>query len=215
MVRSVPGDVTSDPDGKRLQPVSIVVQLRGSAVRVGDVWHEVGFCTGTGVPLPRIPLPEGGQCTIGGNGKRVYKQAYKYVEEGAVMVHVPPAYFDYEENVLWLWLLRRERSGTFNVTGTMARIDYKLEHPTAVLATTFSERNCGYYPIFTSVRGDALTVDHFAYEGHRHARSTLAQGTWTTEYLESMSPEDAATLHRRDQDRLRGHRRACGVTYRF
>ena len=193
MVRSVPGAFTSDPEGKRVQPVSIVVHLHGSAVRVGDVWHEVGFGNGSGVPLP---------------------QSYN-VEEGAVMVHVPPAYFDAEENVLWLWLLNRARSGTHNINGTMARIDYKLEHPTAVLSPTFTERNCGYYPVFTTVRGDALTVDHFAYEGHRHARSTLAQGTWTTEYLESMAPDEAARLHRRDQDRLRGHRRACHVMFRF
>ena len=139
--------------------------------------------------------------------------SYKYVEEGAVMVHVPPAYFDAEENVLWLWLLNRARSGTHNINGTMARIDYKLEHPTAVLSPTFTERNCGYYPVFTSVRGDALTVDHFAYEGHRHARSTLAQGKWTTEYLGSLSPEAAVGLHRYDQGRLQALQRVCGITY--
>ncbi len=134
---------------------------------------------------------------------------------GEEKVATPPAYFDAEERVVWLWLLNKERNGSWVNNGSVARIDFKGARPTAALTSTYTDRNCGYYPVFSAVHGDALTVDHFAYDGYRRAQSTLTEGRWTTVFMESVSPEAAVGLHRYDQGRLQALQRACGIRYLY
>ena len=128
---------------------------------------------------------------------------------------MPPAFFDAQEQVMWLWLLNKERNGTWNNNGTVARIDLKPAHPAVTLTSSYTERNCGYFPCFSSVRGDCVTVDHFAFDGYHHAQSVLVAGKWTTTYLESVSPEVAAGLHRADQERLVALQAACKIKYLY
>lgn len=130
-------------------------------------------------------------------------------------VSIPPAYFDAEEQVVWLWLLNKERNGTWYNNGTMVRIDFKPAHPAVTLSSTYTERNCGYFPCFSSVLADTVTVDHFAFDGYFHARSTLVGGTWTTTYLERVEPDVAEGLHRSDQARLKVLKRACNIKYLY
>ncbi len=130
-------------------------------------------------------------------------------------VETPPAFFDAEEQVVWLWLLNKERNGTWNNNGTMARVDFKPARPVVTLSSTYTERNCGYFPCFSSVLADTVTVDHFAFDGYFHARSTLVEGKWTTTYMERASPDVAAGLHRTDQARLKAMKRACNIKYMY